>query len=104
VGLGDRLFEPPAADADKVEERLASLAPQLRRLIQRAGDALTANDMQRAQQALSSAVAMAPAAVAGQVFAAIRDERFYVLTHPIFDSWIRARMEDIIHHRNPRSG
>jgi len=61
VGLGDRLFEPPAADADKVEERLASLAPQLRRLIQRAGDALTANDMQRAQQALSSAVAMAPA-------------------------------------------
>jgi len=51
-----------------------------------------------------AAAAMAPAAVADQVFAAIRDEQFYVLTHPLFDSWIRARMENIIHHRNPGSG
>lgn len=60
MGLGDRLFEPPAADADKVEARLVRLAPQLRQLIQRVGDALAINDMQRAQQALSSALAMAP--------------------------------------------
>ena len=45
---------------------------------------------------------MAPAAVADQVFAAIRDEQLYVLTHRVFDSWIRARMENI-HHRKPRS-
>ena len=57
---------------------------------------------QRLQQ--MAAVAMPPAEVAGQVFAAIRDEQFYVLTHPLFDSWIRARMENIIHHRNPGSG
>ena len=50
-----------------------------------------------------AAVAMAPAEVARQAFAAIRDEQFYVLTHSIFDSWIRARMENIIRHRNPGS-
>lgn len=61
MGLGDRLFEPPAADADKVEERLARLAPQLRQLVQRAGDALAANNAEGAQQALSSALAAAPA-------------------------------------------
>jgi tetratricopeptide (TPR) repeat protein len=60
VGLGDRLFEPPAADADKVEMRLARLTPQLRQLIQRTGDALAANDARMAQQALGEALAMAP--------------------------------------------
>jgi len=57
---------------------------------------------QRLQQ--MAAVAMAPAEVANQAFAAIRDEQFYVLTHPLFDSWIRARMENIVYRRNPRSG
>lgn len=56
---------------------------------------------QRLQQ--MAAVAMAPAAVAAQVFTAIRDEQFYILTHPVFDSWIRARMNNIIHRRNPGS-
>jgi short-subunit dehydrogenase len=56
---------------------------------------------QRLQQ--MAAVAMAPAEVASQVFAAIRDGQFYVLTHPLFDSWIRARMENIVHRRNPGS-
>jgi NAD(P)-dependent dehydrogenase (short-subunit alcohol dehydrogenase family) len=56
---------------------------------------------QRLQQ--MAAVSMAPAEVARQAFAAIRDEQFYVLTHSLFDSWVRARMENIIHHRNPGS-
>lgn len=60
MGLGDRLFEPPAVDADKVETRLARLAPQLRQLIQCAGDALAVNDARAAQQALGQALAMAP--------------------------------------------
>jgi tetratricopeptide (TPR) repeat protein len=60
VGLDDRLFEPPAADADKVAGRLAQLAPPLRQLIQHAGDALAVNDVQRAQQALVRALAIAP--------------------------------------------
>jgi tetratricopeptide (TPR) repeat protein len=60
VGLGDRLFEPPAVDAAKVEGRLLRLAPQLRQLIQRAGDALAANDTSGAQQTLSLALAMEP--------------------------------------------
>lgn len=59
MGLDDRMFEAPAADADKVKSRLAGLAPQLRRLIQRAGNALATNDVLRAQQALSSALAVA---------------------------------------------
>lgn len=60
MGLGDRLFEPPAVDADKVATRLARLAPQLRQLIQCAGDALAVNDARTAQQALGQALAMAP--------------------------------------------
>lgn len=60
MGLSDRLFEPPAADADKVDARLARLAPQLCQLIQRAGDALATDDVRNAQRALSSALAIAP--------------------------------------------
>lgn len=60
MGLGDRLFEPPAVDANKVEARLVRLAPRLRRLLQRAGDALAVNDAGTAQQALGQALAIAP--------------------------------------------
>jgi NAD(P)-dependent dehydrogenase (short-subunit alcohol dehydrogenase family) len=56
---------------------------------------------QRLQQ--MAAVAMAPEEVARQTFAAIREEQLYVLTHSLFNSWIRARMENIVHHRNPGS-
>jgi tetratricopeptide (TPR) repeat protein len=61
MGLDDRLFEPPVADAEKVEARLAGLSPQLRAIIQRAGDALAADDLHAGQQALASALAVAPA-------------------------------------------
>lgn len=60
AGLGDRMFEPPTADADKVEVRLAQLAPQLREQIRYAGDALAVGDLATAQRVLSSALSMAP--------------------------------------------
>ncbi|HEY7910080.1 MAG TPA: SDR family NAD(P)-dependent oxidoreductase [Thermomicrobiales bacterium] len=39
---------------------------------------------------------MPPEQVAEEVFAAIRDERFYILTHPETKAWIRRRMETIL--------
>jgi short-subunit dehydrogenase len=44
---------------------------------------------------------MPPAQVADAVFQAIREERFYILTHPEGKDWIRTRMEDILQERNP---
>jgi short-subunit dehydrogenase len=45
-----------------------------------------------------------PYQVADSVFRAIREERFYILTHPEYKNSIRARMEDIIEERNPTLG
>lgn len=42
-----------------------------------------------------------PEAVAGKVFEAIRDDRFYILTHPEWKGQIRRRMEEILDERNP---
>jgi len=44
---------------------------------------------------------MPPHQVADIVFQAIRDEKFYILTHPEWKEAIRVRMEDILHERNP---
>lgn len=44
---------------------------------------------------------MPPAQLAEAVFQAIREERFYVLTHPEGKDWVRTRMEDILQERNP---
>jgi NAD(P)-dependent dehydrogenase (short-subunit alcohol dehydrogenase family) len=41
--------------------------------------------------------------VAQAVVAAIKDERFYILTHPRIKGAIRARMEDILEERLPRN-
>ena len=41
-------------------------------------------------------------AVARAVVAAVKEERFYVLTHPRIKGAIRARMEDILEDRAPR--
>lgn len=60
MGLSDRLFAPPASDAAKIEQRQALLAPRLRALIGRAGDALAGGDLQTAQRVLAEALAMAP--------------------------------------------
>ncbi|TML43535.1 MAG: SDR family NAD(P)-dependent oxidoreductase [Actinobacteria bacterium] len=44
---------------------------------------------------------MDPAAVADQVLEAVRQERFWVLTHPELDQAIRSRADDILERRNP---
>ena len=41
--------------------------------------------------------------VAQSVVAAIKDERFYILTHPRIKGAIQARMEDILNERAPRN-
>lgn len=40
--------------------------------------------------------------VARAVVAAVKDKRFYVLTHPAIKGAIRARMEDVLDERDPR--
>jgi NAD(P)-dependent dehydrogenase (short-subunit alcohol dehydrogenase family) len=42
-----------------------------------------------------------PSEVAGRVFDAIRDERFYILTHPEMTPMIEQRMHDILEGRSP---
>jgi NAD(P)-dependent dehydrogenase (short-subunit alcohol dehydrogenase family) len=42
-----------------------------------------------------------PSEVASRVFDAIREERFYILTHPEMTPMIQQRMEDILEGRNP---
>ena len=44
---------------------------------------------------------IAPPNVADCVFQAIRDERFYIFTHPELKPTIQIRMEDIMQERNP---
>jgi NAD(P)-dependent dehydrogenase (short-subunit alcohol dehydrogenase family) len=46
---------------------------------------------------------MSPIELAGHVFRAIQEERFYILTHPEEMLSIRERMENILHGRNPRN-
>jgi short-subunit dehydrogenase len=41
--------------------------------------------------------------VARTVVAAVKEERFYILTHPRIKGAIRARMEDILEERAPRN-
>jgi NAD(P)-dependent dehydrogenase (short-subunit alcohol dehydrogenase family) len=47
------------------------------------------------------ATAMSPDDLAGLVFQAIRENRFYILTHPEYKPLIAARMEGILAERNP---
>jgi NAD(P)-dependent dehydrogenase (short-subunit alcohol dehydrogenase family) len=44
---------------------------------------------------------MPPGQVADAVFEAVREDRFYILTHPEEKGYIRKRMEDILQERNP---
>jgi NAD(P)-dependent dehydrogenase (short-subunit alcohol dehydrogenase family) len=44
---------------------------------------------------------MPPAQVAECVFNAMREDRFYILTHPESQNAVRLRMEDILQERNP---
>jgi NAD(P)-dependent dehydrogenase (short-subunit alcohol dehydrogenase family) len=47
------------------------------------------------------AAGLPPEEAAAQVVDAVRNERFYVLTHPKFVADVRERMEDILEGRNP---
>jgi NAD(P)-dependent dehydrogenase (short-subunit alcohol dehydrogenase family) len=44
---------------------------------------------------------LSPRQVGDQVLAAIRDDRFYILTHPDWNPAIERRMQDILNGRNP---
>jgi hypothetical protein len=44
---------------------------------------------------------LSPRAVGEQVLAAIRDERFYILTHPELNPVVEQRMQDILAGNNP---
>jgi NAD(P)-dependent dehydrogenase (short-subunit alcohol dehydrogenase family) len=44
---------------------------------------------------------LSPSAVGEHVLAAIRDERFYILTHPELNPVIEQRMQDILSGNNP---
>ena len=59
--------------------------------------------MQAMEQAFRALLAtgLPPAEVAAAVVDAIRDERFYILTHEETRERVRARMEDIVEGRNP---
>ena len=64
-------------------------------------------ELDEAGQAMSQAFrqmvaqGMPPAEVAEKVFAAIQDEKFYILPHPELREAVRLRMEDILEQRNP---
>jgi NAD(P)-dependent dehydrogenase (short-subunit alcohol dehydrogenase family) len=61
------------------------------------------DDTSPAAQMVRAAIAggMPPEAVAEQVLAAVRENRFYILTHPETKPLVRERMEDILQERNP---
>jgi NAD(P)-dependent dehydrogenase (short-subunit alcohol dehydrogenase family) len=58
------------------------------------------------EESLRHAVAhgkVSPEQVADAVFEAVRDEKFYILTHKRIKDSVRMRLEDIIEERNPRN-
>ena len=73
---------------------------QIMNSAQRAGEAsMDPTEAQRLQRALEDG--MAPEQVAELVLRAVREEQFYILTHPERNWQIRNRMEDILLGRNP---
>lgn len=49
----------------------------------------------------ATAMGMSPRLVAEHVFSAIREERFYILTHPEFNTAVHARMQSVLLGQNP---
>ena len=56
-------------------------------------------DIQSMSQAVETG--MSPAKVAEHVFSAIKEDKFYILTHPEFNPAIQTRMENVLQGRNP---
>jgi hypothetical protein len=46
---------------------------------------------------------ISPLQVADQVFEAIREERFYILTHPEWMPIIQLRVDNLLRAKNPQS-
>lgn len=63
-------------------------------------DAAAAAALEAGRQMLASG--LDPAVVAERVLAAVRENRFWILTHPEMKPLIRARLEDILAERNPQ--
>jgi len=63
----------------------------------------TTPQMEAIDQAVRQLLAtgLTPERVADQVFNAVRDEKFYIITHPEWKDRIRTRMQDILEERNP---
>jgi NAD(P)-dependent dehydrogenase (short-subunit alcohol dehydrogenase family) len=86
----------PTGIADSARNRPAELAD--------AGRVKTEEDLAR-ETGLKKAVERGRISaddVAQTVFEAVRDERFYILTHPKILGAVQARMEDILRGANPR--
>lgn len=66
------------------------------------GASAEAQDMIRELARQQVAAGIKPAEVAEMVVEAIRDDRFYVITHPRFRKLIRLRMENILEGKTPR--
>lgn len=63
----------------------------------------TSNDLVALEQSFHQAMqfGMSPEIVADRLFQAIKDEKFYVLTHPQYKLAVKTRLEDILNERNP---
>jgi len=68
------------------------------------GEAANPAQMAAMEQAFRAALAagMPPEQVAEAVLEAVREERFYILTHEETRERVRAKLEDILEGRNPR--
>lgn len=57
-------------------------------------------NIQKAQNSMAEN-GLSPHNIADMVFAAIREDKFYIITHPELKDMVRQRMEDILEERNP---
>jgi NAD(P)-dependent dehydrogenase (short-subunit alcohol dehydrogenase family) len=63
---------------------------------------MASQEMIREMARQQVAAGLKPAAIAEMVLEAVRDDRFYILTHPRFAKLIRLRMENILEGKTPR--
>ena len=66
-----------------------------------AAELVCRDEVEEARLRKAMALGMLPAEVAQITFDALREDRFYILTHPERDDQVRGRMDDILTRRNP---
>jgi NAD(P)-dependent dehydrogenase (short-subunit alcohol dehydrogenase family) len=90
----------PGFVATKIDDSERNRPPELQNS---RGMSLTSQQaMMREFARQNVSAGLRPAAVADLVVEAIRDDRFYVVTHPRFSKLIRTRMENILEGKPPR--